>query len=145
MKRILTAIALGSLLAALVLPIFVSAQAPEQPSEACTITHNVGADFCKDGCGKGGDPDACNKSVTDQWGMCCMLNSIYTVTNWIFYILLLIVVIMVIIGGFTYLTASGDPEKAGKGKTIITYSIIGMAIALLAKLIPSIVRALIGM
>ncbi len=40
----------------------------------------------------------------------------------------LLAVIMVIYGGFIYLTAAGDTEKAGKGKTVIMYSVIGLVI-----------------
>ena len=82
--------------------------------------------------------------VTEDWGMICLLNTIYTVTNWIFYIMTLIAVLMIVFGGFTYITAAGDPAKAGKGKTILTYAIIGLAIALVAKLIPSLVRFILG-
>jgi len=87
-----------------------------------------------------GGPDV----VTKDWGMVCMLNTIYTVTNWIFYIMTLVAVLMIVFGGFTYITAAGDPAKAGKGKSILTYAIIGLAIALVAKLIPSLVRFILG-
>jgi len=83
--------------------------------------------------------------VTEEWGMVCLLNTIYTVTNWIFYIMTLVAVLMIVFGGFTYITAAGDPAKAGKGKSILTYAIIGLAIALVAKLIPSLVRFILGM
>ena len=72
------------------------------------------------------------------------MNTITYATNWVFYILTLIVVIMIIWGGFTYLTAAGNPEAAGKGKTIILYALIGLAIALVARVIPAIVKAIIG-
>ncbi|MEK7813667.1 MAG: pilin, partial [Candidatus Desantisbacteria bacterium] len=84
-------------------------------------------------------------TASEDWGMICLLNTIYTVTNWIFYIMTLIAVLMIVFGGFTYITAAGDPAKAGKGKTILTYAIIGLAIALIAKLIPSLVRFILGM
>jgi hypothetical protein len=80
-----------------------------------------------------------------EWGMICLLNTVYTVTNWIFYLLTLIAVLMIIYGGFTYITAAGDPAKATKGKGILTFAVIGLAIALLAKFIPSLVRFNLGM
>ncbi len=82
--------------------------------------------------------------VRPDWGMVCLLNTIYTVTNWIFYILTLLAVLMIVYGGFLYISAAGDPEKATKGKTVLTLSIIGLAIALLAKFIPSLVRFILG-
>ncbi len=91
------------------------------------------------------DTDTATVMATENWGMVCLLNTIYTVTNWVFYILTIVAVLMIVFGGFTYITAAGDPAKAGKGKTILTYAIIGLAIALIAKLIPSLVRFILGM
>ena len=88
------------------------------------------------------DPSA--DSTGPTCGFCCMLNTIYKVTDWLFYILILLVTIMIIYGGFMYITASGDPAKAEKGKAVLTYAIIGLAIALLAKVIPSLIRFVIG-
>ncbi len=93
--------------------------------------------------GKIDDSDKITKETKD-WGMVCTLNSVYTVTNWIFYIMTIVAVLMIVFGGFTYITAAGDPAKAEKGKTILTYAIIGLAIALIAKLIPSLVKFIIG-
>ncbi|MDD5738907.1 MAG: pilin [Candidatus Pacebacteria bacterium] len=95
-----------------------------------------------------GEIDTTNdKAITpsEDWGMVCLLNTIYTVTNWVFYIMTLVAVLMIVFGGFTYITAAGDPAKAGKGKSILTFAIIGLAIALIAKLIPSLVRFILGM
>ncbi|MDD5433295.1 MAG: pilin [Candidatus Pacebacteria bacterium] len=80
-----------------------------------------------------------------DWGMVCLLNTIYTITNWIFYILTLVAVLMIVYGGFIYISAAGDPAKAAKGKTVLTLSIIGLAIALLAKFVPSLVRFILGL
>ncbi len=135
MKKILTALVLGSLLTGLIVPLAVSAQ-PETLPNTCKLKY----DFS--------DVDAsCTKDAevsADEHGICCMLNTITTATNWVFYILTLIVVIMIIWGGFTYITAAGNPEAAGKGKTIILYALIGLAIALFAKVIPSIVKFVMG-
>ena len=46
-------------------------------------------------------------------------------------------IIMMIIGGLMYLTAAGDESRAETGKKIVTYSIIGIAIALAALVIVS--------
>ncbi|MDD5433296.1 MAG: pilin [Candidatus Pacebacteria bacterium] len=77
-------------------------------------------------------------------GMVGMLNTIYTVTGWVFYILMLVAVLMIVYGGFIYISAAGDPAKAAKGKTVLTLSIIGLAIALLAKFIPPLVKFILG-
>ncbi len=88
--------------------------------------------------------DTATAMGTEKWGMICLLNTVYTVTNWVFYIMTIVAVLMIVFGGFTYITAAGDPAKAGKGKSILMFAIIGLAIALIAKLIPSLVRFIIG-
>lgn len=40
--------------------------------------------------------------------------------------------IMIIAGGFTYLTAGGDPKKAQMGRNVITYAIVGLVLLILA-------------
>ena len=140
MKKILSLIVLAGLVSALALPSVVSAQTPI-PS-GCTMRHDLTGleDLNCPGEGQFCDKDDQGR----ECGMCCVLNSVFTVTNWIFYILTLLVVVMIIIGGFTIITASGSPERAAKGRAILTYAIIGLAIALLAKIIPSIVSFIIG-
>ncbi len=80
-----------------------------------------------------------------DWGMICLLNTIYTVSNWIFYLVLIFSTIMIVYGGFTYIVSSGDPTKATKGKAIITYALIGLAVALLAKVLPSVMKFFLGL
>ena len=95
-------------------------------------------------CGLTADSGKSTHSL-DEWGMVCLMNTINTATNWIFYIMTLLAVLMIVFGGFTYIAAAGDPTKAGKGKTILTFAIIGLAIALIAKMIPTLVRFILGM
>lgn len=47
----------------------------------------------------------------------------------------IISVIMIIIGGFRYITSSGNPEGAKNAKNTILYAIIGLIIVALAQLI----------
>lgn len=46
-----------------------------------------------------------------------------------------IAIIYLIIGAFWYFTAFGNEEKANKGKTTITWAIIGVVVIFLAKVI----------
>ena len=39
---------------------------------------------------------------------------------------------MIIYGGFMLLTAQGDPAKIKRGKDVVTYSIIGLILVMLA-------------
>ena len=79
-----------------------------------------------------------------EWGMICLIDSIYTITDWIFYILLSITGVLVVWGGVAIAMAGGDPENMAKGKNFIMYAMMGLAVALLSKAIPAIVQNLLG-
>ncbi len=53
---------------------------------------------------------------------------ITTIVNVILIVVGVIAVLYLIYGGITYVTAGGDAEKAGKGRTTITNAIIGIII-----------------
>ena len=141
MKKILPALILISLMAVLAVPMMVSAQAGAP--ESCEITQDEVADLTGISCPTSGDCPF--DSTTYDCGMCCVMNSIYTVTDWIFIIILAIVAIMVLWGAFTLLTAGGSPEKQNTGRGYIIWAMVGMVVALLAKAIPAIVRAVMGL
>ena len=145
MKKILTALILAAVLGVVLAPV-ASAQ-PKTAPNGCTLGDKVNITECKDFkstfCSQDG-LDLAGGTVEKCPGICCLLNTVFTITDWLFYILTLVVVLMVIYGGFVILTASGDPEKAGKGRAILTYAIIGLAVALLAKIIPSVVQFIMG-
>ncbi len=77
-------------------------------------------------------------------GVSCMFNTIYTIIDWIFIIVMVLVVVFVILGAFTFLTSAGDPEKTKTARNYILWASIGLAVALLARAVPSIVSAIIG-
>jgi len=128
------------LLLFLVLPLFIFAQ-PERMPEQCTI-HNDSVHDMYSIC------PTSNNSVSaanSEQAICCLLDTIVSVTNWIFYVLTMIVTIMVIYGGFNIVTSSGDPKKMETGRKILTFALIGLALALLAKFLPSIVKFFLGL
>ena len=110
-----------------------------QPMEGCTLKHDLSS--FDEACTKEAEV---NDEVTSAWGMCCLLDAVYTVTDWIFFGLVSIVGVLVVYGGFTITTAGGNPENVKKGKDLIMYAMVGMAVALLSKAVPSIVKTLIG-
>ncbi len=81
----------------------------------------------------------------DDWGLVCMIGTVHYITNWIFYLIMIVVMIMVLYGAFTFLTSSGDPTKTGKATKVITFAVIGMIIALLARAVPQAVKYITGM
>ncbi len=50
-------------------------------------------------------------------------------------------VMAVMYGGFTYVTSNGDASKAGKGRQIITYALIGLVVIVIA---PSLIAYFAG-
>ena len=55
-----------------------------------------------------------------------------------------IVVIMILVAAFQFLTAGGDAEKVKMARTNIAWTIIGLAVALMAFNIPGIVSNFMG-
>jgi uncharacterized membrane protein len=53
-------------------------------------------------------------------------------------------VIMVLVGAFKLITSSGDPEKVSEGRKTILYAAVGLAVALVAGGIVSIIKSLLG-
>jgi hypothetical protein len=52
--------------------------------------------------------------------------------------------IMIIIGGFTYLSSSGDSKKAESAKNTVTYAILGVVLLALAYLILRLIASFTG-
>jgi len=66
------------------------------------------------------------------------------VIGFIFWIAVAIVPIIIIIAGFLFLTSGGDPEKVRTAKKMIFWTVIGLAIVLLAKGIISVIKSVIS-
>ena len=58
--------------------------------------------------------------------------TVQTIVNVVLYIVGIVAVVMMIIGGFQYITSSGDAAKVTKAKNTILYGIVGLVIAVLA-------------
>ncbi|MDP1706386.1 MAG: TrbC/VirB2 family protein [bacterium] len=52
--------------------------------------------------------------------------------SWMQYLLFALAALFIVMAAFTYLLAGGDPEKTVKAKNQVVFSIIAIAIALLA-------------
>ena len=87
---------------------------------------------------------ACDFVAVPECGMCCVLNTVYNVTDWIFIFLVVIVAVFVLIGAFNFITSAGDPEKTKSGRNYILYAAVGLAVAFLAKAVPGLVRLATG-
>ncbi len=148
MKKVLTALVLVSLLAILVVPLVASAQETLPAAiQQCKMRHILtGTDWTNRGitCPPAVGDVCLLNSVTLTCGVCCVMDTIYTVTDWIFVGVVVIVIIFVLWGAYNLLTAAGSPEKIKLGRDQIIYAAIGMLVALLAKAIPYIVRSVLA-
>lgn len=137
MKKILLALFLISFLAVLVGPI-ASAQ-PPTPVASCTMRGAITGEGLT--CPAKGEP--CPYASTEYTCVsCCLIDKIYTFTNWFFAIALGLAIIFALWGGFLLMTAAGEAEKVATGRKWVMWAIIGVAVALIAKAIPALVRAL---
>lgn len=57
------------------------------------------------------------------------------------YLLFALAALFIVMAAFTYLLAGGDPEKTSKAKNQVVFSIIAIAIALLATGIVLVVKS----
>lgn len=149
MKNLLSVIVLTSLLAVAVAPVAVAQITPTTPPTPvgqCTMRNDLtGAGWSAAGFTCPARGQACPfDSTTLTCGNCCLLDTIYTVTNWIFIIVLAFAIIMIILGAFQIITAGGSPEKVATGRSYIIYATVGFLIAIVSKFIPAIARAIIG-
>lgn len=131
MRKILSALSL----AALLLPMVALGQITTPP-QTCTLGRDLSS-----------VSPACTNGATvsiDDYGMCCLLNTISNVTDWIFVILVAVAAVFVILGGVNIVTAGGSPEKVAAGRNYIMYAAVGLLVALLARAVPSIVRLVAG-
>lgn len=139
-------------------------------NECCTLDHNlstidplctsntlIAAGGCDTGnadttkCWCDADYDGDNDAgttlpgvVVKDWKICCIVDTIYNVTDWVFYVFLVGVVLTVIIAGFFFLTAGGDPGKIKKAQSSLLYGAIALMLAISAKIIPAIIKAVVS-
>jgi magnesium-transporting ATPase (P-type) len=64
--------------------------------------------------------------------------------DFMFWILIAVSIIMVIFAAFQYATAGDDTEKTTKGRKTLTWAAVGIAVALLAKGLPTLVGNIYG-
>jgi hypothetical protein len=135
MKKIFLTLSLVSMIAAVILPALVSA-ANTEPLSGCTVTN---AARLGNNCNAG--PCVFD---TGNCALCCTLNTVYTVTDWVFFILMAVAVFMIILAGFKFVTGGDKPEETAKARQMILYAAVGIAVALLARAVPSLVKFVLG-
>jgi hypothetical protein len=64
--------------------------------------------------------------------------------NFIFWVGITLAPVMLIIAGFLYVTSSGSPEKVATAKRWIIWTLVGLAVVLLAKGLVAVLQSIIG-
>jgi hypothetical protein len=142
MRKIIPAIVSLSVLGLMIAPVILAQVTPPSEITQCTMRHTLSG-FTGFSCPAAGQVCPYN-STTYTCGPCCVLDTVYTVTDWFFYIVLAFAIIFIVFGAFNIMTAGGSPEKVKVGRDFILYAIIGLLVGLIAKSIPYIARAIIG-
>ncbi len=92
--------------------------------------------------GDGTQDSVDNRTV--KWGTCCLLDSIYTVSDWIFIMSFPLSILIFLVAGYFLLASSGDPQKVKNGKNLLIWGVIGLTIVILSKIIPAIIKAIVA-
>jgi hypothetical protein len=139
MKKI---IALAGVVAVLFLAVVAPALAQTGPVSSCKISQTnvdrmtaLGVS-CSQSCDYSGNTGSC--------GLCCILNTVYTFTDWAFFILLAIAVFYIILAGIKFVTSGDNPDEVAKARSMILYAAVGIGVALLARAVPSMVKFVLG-
>ncbi len=78
-------------------------------------------------------PGGVNDSNTDNLGSeSGIVNAVISIANFITFVAVGIAVLFIVIGGIYYITANGNEEQTGKGKSILVNAVIGLVIAIIA-------------
>jgi len=72
-----------------------------------------------------------------------IMEVIARMTDWAFNILMAMAIFCIIVAAFYFVTAGGDSQKVTMARTWLTYTFIGVAVALAARGIVALIRAAI--
>ena len=96
------------------------------------------ADGVKKGITTATTTDMQNKSIAGEGGLISIL------INFLLWAVGILSVVMIIFSGFRYITSAGDAAKTKSAQTALTYSIVGLIVAVLAWVIVKMVLRQFG-
>jgi hypothetical protein len=64
--------------------------------------------------------------------------------GWMFNVVLVASVLMVLVGAFFMMISAGEPERAKRGRSIIIWAMIGLAVILSARLLSAIIKMILS-
>ena len=84
------------------------------------------------------------KYKSKDWAIICLIDTIGTITDWIFFALITISALFIIYAAFLFMTSGSVPANQEKAGKMILAALVGIAIALLSRIIPGIVTGLLA-
>ena len=89
-------------------------------------------------------PGTYTGGIKASFGIICAYSLIEWATNIAFLVIAALSVLVIVAAAFMYLTAAGNPEGTKKAKNFLLYAVIGIVIAILARIIPNIIIQFLG-
>lgn len=83
-------------------------------------------------------------NVTIRWGTCCLLDTVYNISDWIFTFFFPVIIIVFVIAAYFFLFSGGEPQRLQKAKNILLWGIAGFILLVFAKLIPFVIKSIIS-
>ena len=90
------------------------------------------------------DPYCRYNNVDNQCGPCCLLNSTFSVSNWIFMGILLLSGLMMFYSAYLFVMTGNNPRNLEKARKIVIFSGVGIGVALFSRAIPYLVKFILG-
>jgi len=73
-----------------------------------------------------------------------IIDALEDLVDWLFTILLIVAAIFLVIAAFTFITASGEPDKIAKARNFVLYALIGVAVAVASRGLIALVKEVMG-
>ena len=72
------------------------------------------------------------------------LSLIENLIDWMFVGFMVLAVIILVLAGFQFITSQGDPNNVAKARAKLLWAVIAIAVAVMARGIPVVVRSILG-
>ena len=83
-------------------------------------------------------------TATSAYGLLCAFGVIKQIAELLFLLVSIMVVAIIVYAAYLFLTSGGDPTKTKDAKSWLMYAIIGMVVAVIARIIPAVAITLLG-
>jgi len=94
--------------------------------------------------GSGSELDLDGDDSSDN-ALLCTYGLIKFATNLLFVAVLAIATFFIALSAFYFITAGQNPDKVQKARNFLIWAVVGLVVASLARVIPAIVRGIIGL